>query len=65
MKQIMLFSMLAVFSFDTEQQCEEAAKHFHKHEYVEGGCWKSFEYVMEAPLPRPKDLFKSVSGGRE
>ena len=52
-KQIILYSTLAVFSFETEAQCEMASKLLHKDEYVEGSCWKSFEYVLPRPLRRP------------
>ena len=64
-KQIVLYSVLAVFNFETEEQCEIAAKQLHGHEYVEGGCFKSYEYVLKAPLPRPDELWRSVSKGVE
>jgi len=60
LKQIMLFSTLVVLSFDTEIQCEEASKHLHGTEYVEGSCWKSFEYTLNSPLPRPDNLYLSL-----
>ena len=64
-KQILLFSTLAMFSFETENECEAASKCFHKQDYVEGSCFKRYEYVHPKPLPRPDDLWRSVSGGRE
>lgn len=64
-KQIVLYSMLMVFNFETEADCEAVSKIAHKDAYVEGGCWKSFKYVHE-PIPRrPDDLWRNVSGGRE
>tara|TARA_R100000773_G_scaffold885_8_gene1506 strand:- start:204 stop:422 length:219 start_codon:yes stop_codon:yes gene_type:complete len=64
-KQVVLYSMLMVFNFETEADCEAAAKIVHKDAYIEGGCWKSFKYV-HAPIPgRPDELWRSVSGGRE
>ena len=60
-KQIVLFSVLAVLNFETEKDCEEAAKIIHDWEYVEGSCWKSFEYVLPAPRPRHNDLWRNVS----
>ena len=64
-KQILLFSTLAMFSFETESQCEDASKFLHEHEYVEGSCFKTYKYVHPAPMPRPDNLWKNVSGGRE
>jgi hypothetical protein len=67
-KQIVLYSMLVMYSFDTESMCEKASEIAHAEDYKAGGCFKTYEYVLpefEAPLPRPDDLWKSVSGGRE
>ena len=64
-KQILLFSTLAMFSFETEADCEAASKILHEHEYVEGSCFKTYKYVHQGPMKRPDDLWRSVSGGRE
>ena len=64
-KQVVLYSVLAMFNFETENQCEDAAKHLHGTEYEEGGCFKTYEYVLEAPLSRPDELWRSVSKGVE
>lgn len=64
-KQVMLYSVLAMFNFETEEQCEIAAKHLHGHEYVEGGCFNTYQYVLKAPLSRPDELWRSVSKGVE
>ena len=53
------------FNFETEEQCEIAAKHLHGHEYVEGGCFNTYQYVLKAPLSRPDELWRSVSKGVE
>ena len=50
-KQVMLYSVLAMFNFETEEQCEIAAKHLHGHEYVEGGCFNTC-LLYTSPSPR-------------
>ena len=65
-KQILLFSTLAMFSFETEKEKERLPQTEDEvQDYVEGSCFKRYEYVHPKPLPRPDDLWRSVSGGRE
>ena len=64
-KQIVLYSMLVMYSFNSEDLCERASEIAHATNYEAGGCFKTYEYVLPHPLRRPDDLWRNVSGGRE
>ena len=64
-KQIVLYSMLVMYSFNSEDLCERASEIAHAENYEAGGWFKTYEYVLPRPLQRPDDLWRNVSGGRE
>ena len=64
-KQVVLYSMLVMYSFNSEDLCEKASEIAHAADYEAGGCFKTYEYVLPRPLQSPDDLWRSVSGGRE
>ena len=64
-KQIVLYSMLVMYSFNSEDLCERASEIAHAENYEAGGCFKTYEYVLPQIPHRPDDLWRNVSGGRE
>ena len=64
-KQIVLYSMLVMYSFNSEDLCEKASEIAHAANYEAGGCFKTYEYVLPPPIQRPDDLGRNVLGGRE
>ena len=64
-KQIVLYSMLVMYSFNSEDLCERASEIAHAADYEAGGCFKTYEYVLSQIPHRPDDLWRNVSGGRE
>ena len=64
-KQIVLYSMLVMYSFNSEDLCVRASEIAHAENYEAGGCFKTYEYVLPQIPHRPDDLWRNVSGGRE
>ena len=64
-KQVVLYSMLVMYSFNSEDLCEKASEIAHAADYEAGGCFKTYEYVLPQIPHRPDDLWRNVSGGRE